>query len=309
MRVLVYGAGVIGCTLAHSLCKSGQDVTLLARGEWKETLERKGLVIKHYARFYTSHDRVGVIDTLLPEDRYDLIFVAVQYNQLPSVLPILARNISPCVALIGNNLSAAACQAALPEKGVAFGFLAAGGRRAGGRVISIYAKPSLTVGALDGELSLASQARFQTAFAGGRIALRTEPHMDAWLKCHVAFILPIAYVCYATGYRLRHATSAQIEDIMNAAVEAFTALKILGYPIRPDGEEAFFTQRRAMARKFLRLMAKTPLGRLAASDHCRHAVSEMTRIDEEFTVTCRQTGFPMPAWERLRKEGQPGRAR
>ena len=37
MRILVYGAGVLGCELAHVLLQNKKnDVTLLARGELKE---------------------------------------------------------------------------------------------------------------------------------------------------------------------------------------------------------------------------------------------------------------------------------
>ncbi|MCM1124586.1 MAG: NAD-binding protein [Eubacterium sp.] len=43
MKLLVYGAGVIGCELAHVLKKGGNDVTLLARGERKDNLEKRGL--------------------------------------------------------------------------------------------------------------------------------------------------------------------------------------------------------------------------------------------------------------------------
>ena len=46
MRILVYGAGVLGCELAHVLLQNKKnDVTLLARGEWKERIAQKGLVI------------------------------------------------------------------------------------------------------------------------------------------------------------------------------------------------------------------------------------------------------------------------
>ena len=39
MRILVYGAGVLGCELAHVLLQNKKnDVTLLARGEWKERI-------------------------------------------------------------------------------------------------------------------------------------------------------------------------------------------------------------------------------------------------------------------------------
>ena len=48
MRILVYGAGVLGCTLARDFFKVGKDVTLLARGKWAETIKTNGLCIKNY---------------------------------------------------------------------------------------------------------------------------------------------------------------------------------------------------------------------------------------------------------------------
>ena len=32
MRILVFGAGVLGCNLANNLSRAGKNVTLLARG-------------------------------------------------------------------------------------------------------------------------------------------------------------------------------------------------------------------------------------------------------------------------------------
>lgn len=39
MKILVYGVGVIGSLLVHELITAGNDVTVVARGLWKETLE------------------------------------------------------------------------------------------------------------------------------------------------------------------------------------------------------------------------------------------------------------------------------
>ena len=55
MRILVYGAGVQGCQLAHSLAQNKKNVvTLLARGEWKEVIDQKGLTIRHMLQRKTT---------------------------------------------------------------------------------------------------------------------------------------------------------------------------------------------------------------------------------------------------------------
>ena len=46
MKILVYGAGVLGCNLARNLFHAGKDVTLLARGNWAEEIRKNGLRIK-----------------------------------------------------------------------------------------------------------------------------------------------------------------------------------------------------------------------------------------------------------------------
>ena len=47
MRILVFGAGVLGCNLANNLFRAGKDVTLLARGSWAEEIRTNGLRIKN----------------------------------------------------------------------------------------------------------------------------------------------------------------------------------------------------------------------------------------------------------------------
>ena len=45
MKILVYGAGVLGCNLERNLFHAGKDVTLLARGNWAEEIRKNGLRI------------------------------------------------------------------------------------------------------------------------------------------------------------------------------------------------------------------------------------------------------------------------
>ena len=46
MKILVYGAGVLGCNLARNLFHAGKDVTLLAWGNWAAEIKQNGLRIK-----------------------------------------------------------------------------------------------------------------------------------------------------------------------------------------------------------------------------------------------------------------------
>lgn len=45
VKILIYGAGVLGCNLARNFFRAGKDVTLLARGSWAEEIKKNGLRI------------------------------------------------------------------------------------------------------------------------------------------------------------------------------------------------------------------------------------------------------------------------
>ena len=89
MRILVFGAGVIGCNLARNLVRAGKDVTLLARGAWAEEIQKNGLRIKDKFSPRMSVTRIQVVTELKPEDQYDVIFVVMRYTQVGSVLSLI----------------------------------------------------------------------------------------------------------------------------------------------------------------------------------------------------------------------------
>ena len=90
MKILVYGAGVLGCNLARNLLRAGKDVTLLARGNWAAEIKQNGLRIKDKFSPRTSVSRIPVVTELAPDAKYDVILGPVAPTTAPKLGSSLA---------------------------------------------------------------------------------------------------------------------------------------------------------------------------------------------------------------------------
>ena len=290
MRILVYGAGVQGCQLAHSLAQNKKNVvTLLARGEWKEVIDQKGLTIRHMLQRKTTVDRMQTTDVLAPEDVYDLVFVTVQAGQLADVLPILKANRSQYFIFVGNDPYAQEMLQAMqrPVDKIAFGFQNNAGRREHDRLVSVHMGMGMTVGGATAPLSGAFRLRLQAAFEGTHYKLTYYSDMDEWLKSHIAFILPCAYACYAVDGELSRTTVEQRRMIVDAAWEGCEMLKAAGVPVNDAENTDRYregTKQRKKTERMVYWMAQTVVGKWCISDHAMRAVSEMQYLDEAFAA-------------------------
>ncbi|MBQ8081986.1 MAG: ketopantoate reductase family protein [Clostridia bacterium] len=309
MRIMVFGAGVIGCYLTHVLCTAGHDVSLLARGQWKETLETRGLALSHHLQRKRTLDHPHIIDSIDPTIRWDAVFAVMPYHQMQAVLPQLAKADTDLIVLVGNNLRAAAMETelrALSEtpKEILFAFQVTGGQRfADHAVVERFGQAGLDIGALHGLPSNSARERLTVMFRGTGYQMRWQPDMEAWLFCHPAAILPIVYLVYACGGDLRRSTGKQRRQMLDASAEAYDALKALGIPILPKNDDRLFRPgpRRAVMRMLYFIMAKTSVGDLIACAHCRNAVSEMEWLDEDFALLMKRLKSPrMPVWNQLK---------
>lgn len=309
MKILVYGCGVIGSYLTHVLCRAGNDVTVCARGRTKKMLEKYGLRIKHKLQKKRTIDRPRIIEKADENERYDIVFSIMQGQQQTALLPVMAKVNAPIFVLVGNNLCTAETERELHKlagdnKTLLFGFQGTGGVREGNHTVCVRMGASrLVVGGLHSEPTAHERAVIKTAFMGTKYGLVFMDDMESWLYCHAAFILPIVYLSYKRGCDLRTATKQEVNAITAAAKEAYDLIAKAGIKIRPAGDEKFFDSKPKMtaANIALRIMAKTFVGELAATDHCRNAVSEMEYLDSEFVkLRDRVPGFKMPVWDRLR---------
>lgn len=302
MKILVFGAGVLGCNLARNLFRAGKDVTLLARGSWADEIRQNGLRIKDKFSPRLSVSRIPVVTEMKPEDRYDVIFVVVRYTQIDSILDVLRANGTKNIVFVGNNVRAEALAASLPEKNVLFAFALSAGHRESDRVASIDLK-KITIGQLRGAPS--NEPLIGRVFEGTKYKAVYQPNMGDYLLCHAAFVIPAAFACYKTDGNLKKlkGNTAYLSRMIDANIEGYRAIRNAGHEILPK-EDADFegAAYRKTCLRFFKLMCATSLGKICASDHAMNAVGEMSALNRDLKAFFDEQGAPYPVWRELERE-------
>ena len=299
MKILVFGAGVLGCNLARNLFRAKKDVTLLARERWAEEIRTNGLRIKDQFLPRVSVSRVPVVTELNAEDLYDVIFVVMRYTQLNSILDTLRANPSKNIVFVGNNVRAKALAASLPEKNVLFAFALSAGHREDDRVSSIDLK-KITIGQLKGAPS--NEALIHQIFDGTKYKVVYEPNMEDYLLCHAAFVMPAAFACYKTDGNLKKlkGDTAYLNRMIDANIEGYRAIRNAGHEILPKADADFESAAyRKTCLRFFKLMCATSLGKICASDHAMNAVDEMCALNRDLKQFFDETGAAYPVWQAL----------
>lgn len=302
MRILVFGAGVIGCNLARNLYRAGKDVTLLARGSWAEEIKKNGLRIKDKFSPRVSVSRIPVVTELAPEDQYDVIFVVMRYTQVGSIVETLRANGTKNIVFVGNDVRARAVADSLPEKNVLFSFALSAGHRERDMVASIDLR-KITIGQLADSPS--NEQLIGQIFDGTKFKVVYQPNMEDYLLCHAAFVVPVAFACYKTGGDLKKikGDTAYLNRLIDANIEGYRAIRDAGHEILPDDDKDFEgAAYRKTCLRFFKLMCATSLGKLCASDHAMNAVGEMSALNRDLKQFFDEHGAAYPVWQELEKD-------
>ena len=302
MRILVFGAGVIGCNLARNLFRAGKDVTLLARGAWAEEIQKNGLRIKDKFSPRMSVTRIPVVTELKPEDQYDVIFVVMRYTQVSAIMDVLRANPAKNIVFVGNDVRAEEIAAMLPEKNVLFAFALSAGHRERDHVASVDLK-KITIGQLSGAPS--NKQLIAQIFDGMKFKVVYQPNMGDYLLCHAAFVVPVAFACYKTGgdlKKIRHDT-AYLNRLIDANIEGYRAIRDAGHEILPDDDKDFEgAAYRKICLRFFKLICATSLGKLCAADHAMNAIGEMSALNRDLKLFFDKQGTAYTVWQELEKD-------
>ena len=310
MRILIYGAGNIGCLYAALLKESGQEVSVLARGQRLADLRERGIRLEDAATGKRTEVRVDVVTRLDADDAYDVVLVVLPGNRISEVLPILRESRgTPSVVFFGNRAAGpAALTEALGEERVLLGFPGAAAIPHDQVLRYVILSPReqpTTIGELDGTRS----SRIETLAgalrdAGFPVAISSD--MDAWLKTHAAKIVPTANALYmAAGDTRRLARTRDALVLMMRAIrESFAVLTTLGIPLTPRSHAVLDWIPEPVLLFLSRKMLESP-GMDIKVGHALRARSEIRALSSELDVLARESGLPTPSVDLLNRHLDP----
>ncbi len=306
MKILIYGAGVIGSIFAYKLKSGGNDVTVLARGKRLEQLKKYGIIIKDVIFNEQFEADIRVTDELKPDDYYDVALIIMQCQQVIEILPILKRNQKiPSFIFIGNNVNGAKEYLKfLDSNRVLLGFGGPGGYREDHFVIAAYVKDYsiLYFGEIDGSISSRVET-IKSVFQNSQIKVDIPESIDAWLKTHAAFISALVMASYAAKKRNKKITDE--DKLITTGIKAFRenlrALEEMGIKILPKKFKTMKFIPAFLLKRKLKNLIDSEFGRVALSGHADSAKEEMEKISKDFRNLVKNVRVDMSANDYLFK--------
>ena len=287
MKLLVYGAGVCGSLFAAHLHEAGRDVALLARGGRLASLRQHGVQLAEEDSPAIRQVPVPVVEH--PVGGYDLIAVTVRTHQVDAVLETLAGLDGDVLFLHNWAAGAQPLEAAIGPGRVLLGFppaLAAG--TMDGDVVRYRASSFMTsrvpmpIGEPDGRTTPRLE-RIVREFRTATIKAKAEPRMDAWLKTHAAFEVPLGQAVRSAGSPAALADDPEaVRGMLHLIRQNLTAMSTQPVPrafgalqTLPEGLLV------ALLRRFLRSQTAA---RSALSDTSPSAAAELERLAEQMHI-------------------------
>jgi 2-dehydropantoate 2-reductase len=306
MRLLIYGAGVIGSIFAGQIAKAGYDVTILARNTRYKELNERGLILNNSITNKMDTIRIPVINILSENDIYDYIIAVVQNTQIDSILPVLAKNKSKNIVFVVNNPSGYEKYInAVGYERILIGFPSAGGERKNGIVnyfigtgiMKVF--QSTTFGELNGEKTERLMNLIKI-FKKSNFSPEICNNMDAWQKTHVAVVVPIGKALYkfdSNNYQLARSCKT-IKNMILANRECFKVLKSMNIKITPRKLNFFYLPVFILAPAFMIIM-NTKLAEFAMAKHTIVAKDEMNVLEALFQEFINKSGIRTPSLDWL----------
>ena len=307
MKILFFGAGVLGSLYAARLHEAGLDVTLVARGSRYNDLQKHGIVLEDFATGEQTVTKVRLVERVPADEYFDLCVVLIQKTQLKEALPALATNphIPSFLFMHNDSEGPKPITEVLGSERVLLGHVNAGGER-DGHIVRYMVAEKMTMGELDGKKSERLQ-QIAGAFKAAGFPVVLSKNMDSWKRYHVAMGLALTGSLYMAGlcnYRLAKDREA-IRSCWHAMREGFLVLRALGFPMEPPKLRWGIHIPDFIIVPLLQKLLGTDLFDIGGVRHAKNARDEMLHLKEEFKVLKEKSGLKTPVLDEVEKYIEP----
>jgi 2-dehydropantoate 2-reductase len=304
LRILFYGAGVIGSLYAARLRDSGQDVSILARGDRLAAIKEHGIVLEDVFSGRRTATSMNVVERISPEDSYDLVVVCVGKHQLPSVLPALEENrrVPNILFMLNTAEGLEKLLGPVGRERVLGGFPGAGGRLDQGTVKYLMIRQQSTVLGEPTGRSTPRLMEIEAAFKKAGFPVNRTGNIDAWLKTHAIFITCIESAIYLSGgdNQKLAMSPASLTEMVDGVREGFRVLQALKTPVTPLKLKIMFMwMPKSYPTGYWRRELQGKLGEYSLAAHTRASIGEVRELVEEVRELVRSASVPTPAMTRL----------
>ena len=284
MRLLIYGAGVIGCWYAVLFSKAGYDTTIYARGKRLELLRKEGLRYEVKGKVHKAD--IKIIGRLENEDSYDFIFLTVKENQVHTALEELSHNFSPNIVTMVNTIEGYENWERLSGEGrIIPAFPGAGGSFQDG-ILKAALTPYIIQPTTFAEINGCRTERLDKLskiFKSSRVPYQVVQNMQDWQLCHLAMVVPIADAYYMA--RIPQKAWKEDNVMQKTAVQMkhnFQTLYKRGIVLSPRKMNMFRLLPTWMLKIGLTLVFKSNFGDVFMYQHSMNAPDEMRTLHEQF---------------------------
>ena len=198
MRILIYGAGVIGSLYAALFAEAGYDTSVYARGKRLEFLKKNGLLYKKKQNIKRAE--ITILGELPDNDIYDFILLTVRENQLYEALSELKNNKSDTIVTMVNSLDSYKKWEDIVGIGrILPAFPGAGGSINDDGILDAALTPRTIQPTTFAEISGNKSERtkhFSKILKHAHIPYQEVKDMHMWQLCHLAMVVPIADAYY-----------------------------------------------------------------------------------------------------------------
>ena len=307
MKILVFGAGVIGVAYAWQLSLAGHDVALLVRPGRKQELERKGIAISCLdnrggllflgggKRHTNAVYHPVLVEAFSPADKYELILVCVRRNQLGDVLPGLAEKAGDAtIRFLQNNWSGTAeIEHFLAPSHYLLGFPSVAGAR-DERGVQCALEAGTRLGEVDGQITPRLR-RIAAVMREAGFKPKLSRQIIPWLQTHYAGVAAAVGCLYKAGsFQALAQSSSLLREMFLALRESLEVCRARGINPMSIPENRLDYLPLFLLVPVTKRLFRSEEARLGLEGHAGHAADEMQFIYHEVLAEGERLGVKMP---------------